>query len=370
MKWTLTIVFVLSTSVGPGPLHARIQAPTVVPSDMCSDCRLQIDTLFEVGGVDHPAFPGPPGASGVVDSRGYRYFVFFPVLSEISVLNTAGEHVHTIGRSGGGPGEFTRIQFVQIGKGDSLYVTDTRGARISVFSPDWSFVRSFPIPLGDVRGVAFLNDERLVIAAHVFDSDLVGLPLHLLSTHDGRLLDSFGNPEEIMRPDMGNSMRRLIAVGVGERVWSAKFMEYVLEEFDSNGRRTRLLVRSARDWFPPSWAGVWPIGPDTPPNPTIRNIYVDAGGLIWVNVAVPEPDFENAFPPGYRAGDEAPIRSDLLYGTRLEVIDPSGGQLLASYYTDDFLTLLTDGSVTRYVEDRDGIPALTVERFTLRRGVR
>jgi|CXWL01.1.fsa_nt_gi hypothetical protein len=54
--------------------------------------------------------------------------------------------VSTIGRGGGGPGEFqnpTRIGFV----GDSLWALDPSLSRVSIFGPDLKYVRGFPQPL-------------------------------------------------------------------------------------------------------------------------------------------------------------------------------------------------------------------------------
>jgi len=54
--------------------------------------------------------------------------------------------VSTIGRGGGGPGEFqnpTRIGFV----GDSLWALDPSLSRVSIFGPDLKYVRGFPEPL-------------------------------------------------------------------------------------------------------------------------------------------------------------------------------------------------------------------------------
>jgi hypothetical protein len=56
--------------------------------------------------------------------------------------------ISTIGRSGGGPGEFNRL--TRIGwLGDSLWTLDPGLMRISLFGPDYEFVRSYPSPGGN-----------------------------------------------------------------------------------------------------------------------------------------------------------------------------------------------------------------------------
>lgn len=58
--------------------------------------------------------------------------------------------VSTIGRAGGGPGEFNRL--IRIGWiGDSLWALDPGLKRVTIFGPDFELVRTFPEPLTIVR---------------------------------------------------------------------------------------------------------------------------------------------------------------------------------------------------------------------------
>lgn len=59
--------------------------------------------------------------------------------------------VSTVGRKGGGPGEFqgvTRLGFL----GDSLWALDPALSRINIYGPDLKYVRTFPEPLSGMKG--------------------------------------------------------------------------------------------------------------------------------------------------------------------------------------------------------------------------
>ncbi|MBA3557790.1 MAG: hypothetical protein H0W30_04235 [Gemmatimonadaceae bacterium] len=56
-----------------------------------------------------------------------------------------GRYLHSIGRRGGGPSEFENLGFLARFGGDSLLIYDFNGRRVSVFTSDGGFVRSFSL---------------------------------------------------------------------------------------------------------------------------------------------------------------------------------------------------------------------------------
>ena len=52
---------------------------------------------------------------------------------DIRVFEQDGRHVRTIGRSGGGPGEFARALHIQMGPDGHVWVTDPENNRLSRF---------------------------------------------------------------------------------------------------------------------------------------------------------------------------------------------------------------------------------------------
>lgn len=62
---------------------------------------------------------------------------------EVRFFAADGKHLRTAGRKGGGPGEFQQMQWLGVAAGDSVLVWDSEAARLSVFSPDGTFVRAW-----------------------------------------------------------------------------------------------------------------------------------------------------------------------------------------------------------------------------------
>ena len=82
-----------------------------------------------------------------------------------------GSAVHTIGRRGGGPGEFNFPTNLTVNRSGRLYVADTLNFRIQVFNPDGGFLGEFGIQ-GDTPGT--LNRPKGVgvdSEGHVYVAD-------------------------------------------------------------------------------------------------------------------------------------------------------------------------------------------------------
>jgi hypothetical protein len=109
--------------------------------------RLSAEPALDIGMVDGPpeyqfgrvtgAVRLPDGTVVVADDQGkhLRYF------------DGAGRHVRTVGREGGGPGEFKAVGSLAA-LGDSVAVGDYDNLRVSVFAPDGRLVRAVPLDAG------------------------------------------------------------------------------------------------------------------------------------------------------------------------------------------------------------------------------
>lgn len=92
------------------------------------------------------------------------------VATELRFFAAHGRWVRTVGRRGGGPGEYQAIQLVRRLQGDSLLVWDQRSRRATILAPDGSFVRDSVVSSGQgspPKAVAALDDGRLVFASAV-----------------------------------------------------------------------------------------------------------------------------------------------------------------------------------------------------------
>jgi hypothetical protein len=86
---------------------------------------------------------------------------------EIRAFDAQGRYLRTMGRAGGGPGEFQGLMGLHLLPGDTVAAYDYQGPRISFFAPGGAFVRSVTLqPLdGKVppRPLGFLGDGRMVV---------------------------------------------------------------------------------------------------------------------------------------------------------------------------------------------------------------
>ncbi|MHC4709416.1 MAG: 6-bladed beta-propeller [Planctomycetota bacterium] len=76
-----------------------------------------------------------------LDAAG-RMYVFEELAQELRVFGPDGRHLRTIGRKGGGPGEFAFVTHIQFGPDDRLWVIDPENNRVSWIDSTGAFLGS------------------------------------------------------------------------------------------------------------------------------------------------------------------------------------------------------------------------------------
>jgi hypothetical protein len=130
---------------------------------------------------------------------------------EIRIFDAEGRHLRTMGRAGGGPGEFEGIGRVFLLRGDSVAAWDPRQQRLTVFAGDGRVARTEALPLpGAAAPVeAILEDGTLVARAGIDFMSLMAaregerrLPVtHLVrapGTEEWREVGGFAGREELV----------------------------------------------------------------------------------------------------------------------------------------------------------------------------
>lgn len=114
--------------------------PSVAGSQTASTERWRLIEELRIGAVDGPQAITRVG--GIVVSPDRRHiFVSQPQETLVRMFDAeSGRLVRTIGRSGGGPGEFGLLTGIGIMR-DTLVVLDSRNSRYSLFSVDGEIVR-------------------------------------------------------------------------------------------------------------------------------------------------------------------------------------------------------------------------------------
>ncbi|MEO8226060.1 MAG: hypothetical protein ABI637_01450 [Gemmatimonadota bacterium] len=351
------------------PHTSRAQTTdTIRGGAACTMCRVEFKRL---------AVLGARGGEGEITSRpwwvardgGGHYIVSGGLGETPIVFDARGRFVRRLGTLGDGPGEFRGPVMIRLGAGDSLYTFDFGQRRVSVLSPTFRYVRSFPVPqtLGDflpARNGAIVANAPMRDAAHI------GLPLHLIDS-TGVASHSFGVARPLLLPTnkMSQEYRRLTPDGQGG-FWSAFWTtRYRLEHWSSDGTLLQAIEREV-PWYQP-YTAVRPITRTSPPSPNINAIWIDSVGRLWTMVKVPAKDWLSGMSKVERTNEGVShlsiVNSEAVYDMILEVIDTRRRRVVASqriHGTFDWSP--APGLVEGYRETDDGSPTAEVWQVTLR----
>ena len=358
----ITIIVPLLVLPGGQIYPAGAQAIVAIGDEVsCPECRIDVEMMFELG--------GPGDTTNIVhanflpmDSRGRFYYqsVYFP--GSIVVFDGQGRHIHTFGRDGEGPGEFRSWAALFVSPGDSLYTFDSGLYRLSVFSPEFEFVRSARIdpPLRPLDGF-FQDDGPLLITAIERGPEVFGRPFHVVGP-DGRVRRSFGEKEGIITGDVELDLARRIGPAEDGGFWATHvYDQYAIEHWGPEGELLEILERHA-DWAPspdaPTSSPRDASGP--PPSSIVANIQVDDAGLLWMLIWVADEDWETAFDDP----DAQPSRHDLR-DTMIEVLDPEHRRVVARTRIDDLAIGFSGPGVMYTYDDREVFDKLKLWRLRL-----
>lgn len=303
----------------------------------CPDCRITFEKIATLGDPTGPGIiPGLPSAAAR-DGAGNYWLTFHAGRELPLVFSPSGRFVRTVGRGGGGPGEFGGSIVARSFGGDSVYLLDAGNGRLSVYLADSEKpARMALVPMWNPK-YAVLDDGTVILH---FLSGLGNV--HVIGA-DGTRRRSLGAapPARFSTMELMNRMLRSFSPArEGGRFWTLS-LEYVIELWDTAGVKHRTLVRQA-DWFRPSMEFHAP-SPDKPPPPRPWQIRQDERGLLWVVVFVADAEWWKALGPSKDPRVEYESLNDNQYrDTVVEVIDPASGTLVASARFPDYVKFLVD----------------------------
>ncbi len=283
-----------------------------------------------------------------------------------ALYDALGHRTGTLGRTGAGPGEYRAAYLGATLPADSLLIVDRGNRRAIVLAPDHREARTLPAP-ASTSAVLSLPGGSLLINAAFRDPNRVGLPLHLLDPA-GRVVRSFGTEHPLVRPgELTRGVRRIARASAGG-VWSARYAHrYEIQLWTLNGTLVRELTRRVA-WFE-EYDRYWSSSPERPAAPLILGVWEDAGGMLWVYTRVGDRNWRRGL------GRERLVEGqrsyeidnpDLLFDTMVEVIDPTRGELVASFRRDDLWGLvIAPGLLGQVRENDDGAYRIEVQRISL-----
>lgn len=262
----------------------------------------------------------PGGFRIVVPAAGAGGVATRPLL-----YNDHGDFLGTL-QGGGAPDQQFQVPlFARIGPADSIWVFDG-SQRVLVFSPDRGYARTARLPLTPWDALV-LPDGRMLISPADANRPL---PLLLLGP-DGQLLHELGADDSVAAPL--RSPRWLVRDADGS-FWSMPMqLRWRLEHWDTSGAAISVLERRP-DWFAP-YPRVSTPDSNHSPQPTVRGLWIDLAGRLWVLGAAADPRWDLGL-SAHRPGSPAAVIADpdKVYDTMLEAIDRRTGRLLASARLD------------------------------------
>lgn len=331
---------------------------------------LDVETGVRIGAVGDAGEPGPDEfgmiRSVVADADGAIYVADVQA-NEIRVFGRDGGHLRTIGRSGGGPGEFSAL-YALAWIGDTLAAFDPSNARIGFLSASGEWlgstrylaltgdpmtVRFYPASVGEAYILGVLRSDKGAERAYIrvtgtgLADTLMPPPLPEVGAssvvrcpHPGG-----GGISFFTTPFAPRHITTPAPEGVFATAWSA---EYRVAFVTAAGDTLRVLERDYRphpvtdeEWeagtadyrkFREEMPGARcePSGPSRPAvKPAVRHLFFDAEGRLWVERytadgfaydifdrdgrpvgTVDVPDRDERFPPFARNGRRYQVETD------------------------------------------------------------
>ena len=159
-------------------MRLRAQEPEQVSGEVsCAECVITFDTVVTIGGLDGPGLDVVSFFSRVAVDRKGRILVFQAPYPDISVFDSTGRYLRTIGGRGEGPGEYGVISRTGVGH-RYIHVFESRVGR-TMLDHDFQVVRTERFP-GQILSVAVASDDVAVFTANVPTPASVGHKLHIL----------------------------------------------------------------------------------------------------------------------------------------------------------------------------------------------
>ena len=145
----------------------------------CAECRIVVDTVVTLGGLDSPGAHLVGYDSQIaVDQRGQ--LLVSSIRPVIAVFDSTGTFVREIGGNGEGPGEYVAITHVNVGP-QFIHVFDPDRGR-TLLDADHRFVRLDRFP-NEINQVATTESGTVVFGGDLLASESIGHYLHLLDVH-------------------------------------------------------------------------------------------------------------------------------------------------------------------------------------------
>ena len=166
-----------------------------------------------------------------IDSRGNIFWA--ESKPPIYVFNSDGVFIGSIGAYGAGPGELRDIETFNIDSGGTFHVFDASISRISQFSSDFSFVRSYSIAADRSSRAILNNRDHFVMLREAWYNGLT--PGLVIYDQNGNTISSSGEMPISAKVQSNLSPGGGVAVDAEDNVFYSYISDHRIWKTDSNG---------------------------------------------------------------------------------------------------------------------------------------
>jgi len=348
------------------------QETTISGVPSCGQCQIEIRETVTVGDPSDPEIFGDY-TFGVVRLTDGRILAPGATGNLLMVFDREGAFLHTLGRPGPGPEEFTMIMGLKRMPGDSLLVLQP--GRFSVFSGTEEFGRSAPLRLNSGPALSIGPGGNILYSRWLRASNGEQQQFHILDASFNPIR-SFGavpaqEPELCgrceTRPSTWSETRP-------DHFWTVRPNHYEIELWHKEGRRVQTIQVEGSPWFD-SWTTDKDDGDtrwEEKPKPYFSSVEEDAEGLLWLTAVVPAAHWK-PYPgdvPALMGLNDVPteLQEYLKTATEtvIEVVDPDVGQVLASVRTGRVMVPLDGQTFRAFQQDESGFVRLQLFEAQLR----
>ena len=247
-----------------------------------------------------------------IDSRGNIFWA--ESRPPIYVFNSDGVFIGSIGAYGAGPGELRDIETFNIDSGGNFHVFDASISRISQFSSDFSFVRSYSIAADRSSRAILNNQDHFVMLREAWYNGLK--PALVIYDQNGKMISSSGEMPISAKVQNSLSPGGGIAIDTEDNIYYSYISDHRIWKTDSKGDLIDVFDSEPSYYIAPDEGLLNQLEKrDSPPNPEVlterlRHFY-SISRIAGIH-AVKERDliFQEIMTPDYD-NEERELRVDL-----------------------------------------------------------
>jgi len=356
------------TSLAAG--QARTEVVRISDAPTCPTCSVVLQPIATLGGHEGP---------GEIDRQpltiredGLGRFWLLPGANEMPrVYSSKGDYIGSVGRKGGGPGEFLGPAALMPLPGDSMLIVDLFAARATVVGADLKPRRTMAFPRDIEPELAIAWPRSVMLQGWISTPQQAGLQLHRtsLAGQEPSFLQSF-SPDSGQWRNQSDWSSVVRAVPARSGFWSYNTYRYRFTHWSTDGTMIADFEREAT-WFPRK-DKVIPIGNTvTPPAPTLVRVIPGDEQRVWTIMNVPSPNWRRAWERVAKGSGDISVNSiayENLYTAVVEEIDLKSARVLSRTRMEKWLIAAFDGGrVAAYEIDAQGVPRVVIYALVRRR---